>query len=534
MKKDKRIYYNGDIITMEDKCDVEAVLIEDGIIKAVGNMDDALNWNDDDTIMVDLHGKTLMPAFIDPHSHVTSVAKTLMAADLTGSKSFEEITQRLNKFKNDRKIEDGQWITAFGYDNNILEEHGHPNKSILDKVSTTNPIVISHASGHMGVVNTLALKELGIDKNTKDPEGGIIGREGNTLEPNGYLEEKAFVNASTKIPQPKLEEILDLMDEAQNKYLENGITTAQDGFTREGEFQLLKMMNSAGRFKIDVTSYIDIKDSRDIMHNNEEYVEKYYKNLKIAGYKMFLDGSPQGKTAWLTKPYEGEKDGYKGYPVYTDDEVYKFVNIALKEGKQLITHCNGDAAADQLISCFEKAIKENGYEDTKRPVMIHAQTVRYDQLDEMRDINMIASFFVAHTYYWGDIHLKNLGKERAERISPLRTAMDKGVVCTIHQDSPVIMPNMLESIWCAVNRITKNGKILGEHEKISPMDALKTATINAAYQYFEEDKKGSIKEGKKADLVILSENPLKCPPMDIKNIKVMETIKDGVTVYKIN
>ena len=145
---------------------------------------------------------------------------------------------------------------------------------------------------------------------------------------------------------------------------------------------------------------------------------------------------------------------------------------------------------------------------------------------------MIPSFFVAHVYHWGDIHIKNYGMERASRISLAKSAQDKGIIYTFHQDSPVIEPNMLETIWCAVNRITKNGVLLGNDERISPLDALKAVTKNAAYQYFEEDIKGTLKEGKLADLVILDKNILKVDPMKIKDIQVVETIKEGETIFK--
>ena len=164
--------------------------------------------------------------------------------------------------------------------------------------------------------------------------------------------------------------------------------------------------------------------------------------------------------------------------------------------------------------------------------MIHAQTVREDQLDKMNEINMIPSFFIAHTYYWGDVHIKNLGKERAYKISPAKSALDKNIPYTFHQDTPVILPNMLETVWCAVNRITKDGIVLGDFEKITPLDALKGVTINAAMQYFEDDKKGSLKPGKLADLIILDKNPLKVNPLKIKDIAVLETIKEGKTLYK--
>lgn len=528
----EQIYYNGDILTMEDDIYVEAIFVRDGIIENVGTKEEVLKKKGDNTEVIDLEGKTLVPSFIDPHSHITAFASTLASVDLSKVSSFDEIVEKIKAFKDSRKLSKGQWISGFGYDNNYLIEKQHPDKSVLDKVSLDIPIIISHVSGHMGVVNSAALKELEINSDSMNPEGGVIGRCENSNEPNGYLEENAFTHTAGKIHQPSLEDLLGLIEEAQEKYLSFGITTVQDGMVGNNEIRLLDAIAESNRLKVDVVGYVDLKNAKSIAENSKKYLKKYYNRFKIGGYKIFLDGSPQGKTAWLTEPYVSSDDGYRGYPIYTDEESKELINIALSENMQLLTHCNGDAAADQLIKGFEENIKENNYTDTYRPVMIHAQTVRYDELDEMKKINMIASFFVAHTYYWGDVHIKNLGSERASKISPVKTAEQKGVIYTLHQDTPVILPNMLETIWCAVNRVTKEGVIIGEGEKVSPLDALRGVTINAAYQYFEEHKKGSIKEGKLADLVILDKNPLKIDPMKIKDIKVVETIKEGKTVYR--
>lgn len=199
---------------------------------------------------------------------------------------------------------------------------------------------------------------------------------------------------------------------------------------------------------------------------------------------------------------------------------------------QILVHCNGDAASQQFIDQYEVAKERTHSNNNIRPVMIHAQLLAEDQLDDLKALGIMPSFFVAHVYYWGDVHIKNYGMERASKISLAKSAQDKGILYTFHQDSPVIEPNMLETIWCAVNRITKNGVLLGEEERVSPLDALKAVTKNAAYQYFEEDIKGTLKEGKLADLVILDKNILKVDPMEIKDIQVLETIKEGETIFK--
>lgn len=517
---------------MSEPLYAEAVFIQYGIIKSIGSNEDILKLKTDTTEIIDLNGRTMMPAFIDSHSHISMYATTLGLVSLSSATSYEDIIDKLNKYKEIHNIKKDEWIIGFGYGNNSFKDNQNPDKSVLDKVSKENPIIISHTSGHMGVVNSKALELLEITDKSKDPEGGHIGRVTNGLEPNGYLEENAFFDFSAKIPQPTMQQVLENFRKAQDIYLSYGITTAQEGMMKQTEFNLLKYLSDNRKLKLDVIGYVDIKNSENIYYKNKQYVNNYIGSFKIGGFKMFLDGSPQGKTAYLSRAYENSEDGYRGYPAFTDEEVKKFINTALNSNTQLLTHCNGDAAADQLISCFNDVVKENGYTDTHRPVMIHAQTVRYDQIDEMKKLNMIPSYFIAHTYYWGDIHLKNLGSERASRISPAKTTIAKGVTYTFHQDTPVIEPDMLETVWCAVNRITKSGSVLGDFERITPLEAFKGITINAAYQYFEEDKKGSIENGKLADFVILDKDPLKTDPLKIKDIRILETIKEGETLYK--
>ena len=520
----RQVYYNGPIITLENK-KVEAILVENGKILKIGTEKEILkNVEDTNFEQIDLKGNCLMPSFIDSHSHIVSFAQTLGIAQLQQCSNYEDIINTMKKFKHDNNINNEEWIVGFGYDHNFLKEKKQPTKIDLDKISKTNPIMITHKSGHMGVLNTKALEILGINARTKDPEGGKIGRVDNTNEPNGYLEESAFVSETQKIQINSKEQMTKLIKKAEKIYASYGITTAQEGLTKKIEYDLLKSMADKKILDLDIISYIDIENTDTLV--NKEMVGKYYNNYKIGGYKLFLDGSPQGKTAWISKPYEGEEN-YCGYPLYETKQVENFVNKSAKEKIQLITHCNGDNSAEQLIQACEKYSEIKNY----RPVMIHAQLVRKDQLPRMKAINMIPSFFIAHVYYWGDIHIKNLGK-RAQDISPIKSAIENGMIYTMHQDTPVLLPNMFETIWCAVNRQTQGGIELGSNQKITVEEAIKGVTINSAYQYFEEKEKGSIKEGKKADFIIVDKNPLDINKEELKNITILCTIKNGKIIYK--
>lgn len=522
------MYFNGTILTMEEPAVVQAVLTENGRIKAAGPLDELRAAAGPETRMVDLRGQTLLPGFIDSHSHITALAQTMGLLSLDGVSGFDELVNRIREFREARRVEPGHWIIGFGYDHNFFYEKAHPTRDLLDKAAPDNPVLLSHASGHMGVMNTAALRAAGITADTPDPAGGRIGREADR-QPDGYLEETAFTAASGKIPRPTMEELIRQMEQAQQVYLSHGITTVQDGITKAPEWAMLEAMAQRERFLVDVVSYVDMKDNRRLLKENAAYGGEYLHRLRIGGYKIFLDGSPQGRTAWMTRPYENGEEGYRGYPVYEDREVEAFMRQAVEEGRQILVHCNGDAAAQQMLDAYEKALGTVAKDI--RPVMIHAQLVRRDQLARMARLGMVASFFTAHTYFWGDIHLQNFGWDRASAISPAASAIREGLPYTFHQDTPVIPPDMLQTVWCAVNRVTKDGKTLGEEERISPLEALRGVTINAAYQYFEEDRKGSIHPGKLADFAVLDRNPLSVPPDAIREIRVTAAVKEDRLVY---
>lgn len=518
------LFYNGDILTMNDTT-CEAVLIENGKIKKIGNYDNLKKISNEHCIHYDLKGQCLMPSFIDAHSHLLQFANTLKFVSLSGTTSVKEIQERFVSYLKEHKKGEHEWLIGFGYDHNALEEHRHPIRQELDEISTTNPIIIAHASFHIGVLNTRALEEYNLKDDVKDPEGGSYGRDENG-HLNGYMEEIAFMRGPAEHVM-SLEDIDDYAYKAQKIYASYGITTAQEGFAHASEVSIYENLGKHDNMLLDVVAYVDIVNDKEVVRARKDLVT-YSNHFRIGGYKLFLDGSPQGKTAWMSKPYEHSGE-YCGYPTYENKDVDNYIQTALDDNKQLLVHCNGDAASQQMLDAFHHSRQK--HTDT-RPVMVHCQTLRPDQLPQLKQIGMLPTFFVAHVYHWGDVHLVNFGKERAENISCTKSAIDEGLSITFHQDTPVIMSNMLESIWIATNRITKNGVVLGAHQCISVMEALKAVTIHAAYQYFEEDKKGSIEEGKLADLIILDKNPLHVDKMAIKDIQVLKTYKEGIVIFE--
>lgn len=531
----QKLFYGGDILTMRNEEDApDAVLVADGKIAYVGAREEAEKLADEKTEKIDLKGKTLMPSFIDPHSHIAMYSQFSSFADLSECGDFEEIITVLKKYMEEHPVEEGTAVIARGYDHNFLKEEAHPTTEVLDRVSDKIPICLFHTSGHMAVANTPLLKAAGITKDTPNPKSGRIGRyEDGT--PDGYLEEievmtPVLMAAFSRMKMDPVQQMIAVQD----TYLKYGVTTAQDGGATKESVEGFLQMAANGLLKIDVVAYVlsDEKGIDELLSEHSDAAGAYKNHFQIGGGKIILDGSPQGKTAWLTEPYEGETE-YCGYPAHSDEEVEGVIKAAINGKYQLLAHCNGDAASDQYIRCYKKALEETGNpDDDLRPVMIHCQTVRDDQLDEMVKLQMIPSIFVAHTYYWGDVHLKNLGIKRGMRISPVKSAAERGMHYNFHQDCPVLKPDMMQTVWCAVNRLTKKGVKIGEEQCISVFDALKGITINAAYAYHEEDKKGTIEAGKLADLVILENNPLKADKMALKDIAVLETIKEGATLYR--
>lgn len=524
----QKIFYNGNILTMEQPLVAEAVLVVDDIIESVGALEEILKNASPDAEKIDLMGKTMLPAFLDAHSHFSAAANAKLQIPLEEAVSFVEIGEKIEAFRTKNAIPNGHWLIAKGYDHNALVEKRHPDRHLLDRYAPNHPLVLQHKSGHVGVFNSKALELLNVSAQTPVPAGGVIEQKNGEL--TGYMEEAAFLQYLKQTPMPDMGALLAAFGQVQKDYASFGITTIQEGMMVQELIPLYEYLLGHGLLELDVVGYADVKSADQLLAAFPNANKRYDRGFKLGGYKIFLDGSPQGRTAWMQTPY-ADDPSYRGYPTMHDDEVASAVEQAASSEMQLLAHCNGDAASRQYID----AVKTVGciwpVLRTLRPVLIHGQLLRPDQLSEVREQDIIPSFFIAHVYHWGDVHIENFGFERACSISPAASAHRLGIPFTFHQDTPVIAPDMFETIWCAVTRTTKGGAVLGEEEKISVLEALKAVTINAAYQYFEENEKGSIKAGKYADFIIVDENPLAAEPDALRGIQVLETIKRGKTIY---
>lgn len=538
------IYFNGNVITLDsNELMAEAVAVKDGKILAVGDNETMMSLSNQDTHQVDLKGKTMLPGFVDGHSHLSGVAIQAVTANLLPppdgpGQNIAMLQRTLRDFMaTSEMVKQHNVVIGFNYDDSQLEEGRHPNRHELDAVSTEMPIMITHQSGHIGVYNSKALEMFGINAESDDPSGGIIQREAGSKEPNGVLEENAHFALLYKIIPPfTVKENVAAMKAAEMQYLSNGFTTIQDGKTDPTTLGLMAQYAADGGFTADVVVYADVAGMTDhTILNGPLHSGEYVNRFRIGGVKLTFDGSPQGKTAWFTKPYlvapSGQDASYSGYPAFTDAEALKWYLMAYENNWQMLTHTNGDAAIDQLIKIANQTAKAFPGKD-RRTVMIHGQFLREDQIAAIDDLGIFPSLYPMHTFYWGDWHRDSVaGPERAENSSPTGWLIDRGVKFSIHSDAPVTFPNSMRILDSAVNRTTRSGAVLGKAQRLRPMDALKAMTIWPAYQHFEESSKGSLEVGKLADMVVLDENPLTVDPVKISAIKVVQTIKEGVSVY---
>lgn len=549
------IFRGGTIVTMDERhrC-VEAVAVAGGRIVAAGDEPEVMRTRSSSTRVVDLNGFTLMPSFIDAHGHFMNAPQVVSWANVSGPpvgpvRSIADIVGALEAHAVKSKLEPGEWLIGYGYDVTSLSDGRECTRDDLDPHFPDNPVMLIHSSNHGALLSSRALREVKIDASTKTPPGGLIVRKPGSNEPTGLVMETAFLPIFANVPRPTEEELLDTLDEAQQIYASVGVTTCQDGATIARDFTFLRTAAAQGRFYLDIVSLPLVMEipailreyapsfrggSLELPERAKEAFGKYENRLKMQGIKLLLDGSPQGKTAFWTKPLltpgpNGEPS-WRGAPLLPAETVNQIVKELCDKGIQVFSHCNGDAAIDMMIDAARAAGVEAA--DDRRMIIVHSQFMRPDQLDSYVALGFSPSFFTVHAFFWGTVHTKNLGKERAHFLSPMASARKKGLRCSNHNDFSVTPMEPMRMIWSAVTRQSREGDIIGPDERVDRWQALRAITIDAAWQIREERQKGSIEVGKLADLVVLDGNPLVVDEGKILDIRVMETLKEGKTVYE--
>ncbi len=538
------VFLGSNILTVDAGTEgAEAVAVRGDSIVAVGVRRDVETLIGEQTRVIELGDHALTPGFIDAHGHL---ALAMVFLDLLNASSppvgpmnsIEDIVEGLRQQIIDQAIAPGKYYIGYGYDDSLLEEGRHPTRDDLDRASTDHPIALVHVSGHLAAVNSAALALFEMDAGTPNPPGGVIRRRPGTMEPNGVLEETAAATVLRSLAggMPTPEEFASRVIRAIAYHGQYGITTIQDGASDPQFIAGLRALAAHRPLSADVAAYVQVNDMKeDAPLEGVGFSAEYENGVRVAGVKFVLDGSPQGRTAWLSRPYDegppGADADYTAYPIMDPDQYKRLVARMIQGGIPVLAHANGDAAIDLMIEGVELAVGDSPGDIDHRSVTIHAQLAREDQLDDMKRLGIIPSFFAAHPYFWGDWHRKSFGDDRALHISPMRSAIERDLPFTIHNDAPVVPPDIMRLLEIAVERRTRKGFILGADQRISVEEALHAVTLGAAYGYFEEDRKGSISVGKQADLVILGADPRRVASDDISEIEILETFARGRSIY---
>jgi predicted amidohydrolase YtcJ len=518
----------------------ESVAVREGVILKVGPLAEVMTHRGDATNVFDLKGRALLPGFVDSHGHVVMGGLQALSANLLAPpdgavRDIAGIQETLKAWAEDNAetVQAVNLIVGFGYDQSQLEEKRPPNRDDLDAVSADVPIIIVHQSGHFGVANSRALSLAGFTAATEDPPGGIIRRRADG-EPDGVLEENAFFAALVGLLGNLGEDGFKAFAKAGAElWARFGYTTAQEGRSMPGTVAVMKSDAAERGFAIDVVTYPDVLVDREFIAANAS--RTYQNRLRIGGAKLTIDGSPQGFTALRDRPYYDPvgnyPPGYSGYPAATMEQVIDAVDWAFEHDMQILTHANGEGASDMLIAALDSATERHGAAD-RRPVLIHGQFLRQDQVDALNRLGVFPSLFPMHTFYWGDWHREHtVGPALADDISPTGWLMARNMMFGTHHDAPVAFPDSMRVLDATVTRRSRSGDILGPDHRVDVMTALKAMTLWPAWQHFEEDRKGSIEAGKLADFVILSDDPTAVDPEKLDQLRVLITIKEDKVVY---
>ncbi len=535
------IFLGQNIITM-DASDVSAVAVRGDRIVVAGSEQDARALQGEDTRVIELGERALLPGFIDAHGHFAGVARYVDMLDLSSPPvgdvtSVDDVVRKLKDRIENLNIPAGELVYGYGYDDSLLAEQRHPDRDDLDRASTDHPIVIRHVSGHLLGANSMALLDAGVGANSPDPAGGIIRRRTGSNEPDGVMEETAmqFFPGTGELLAPQRQS--ELRREAIQIYAGYGITTIQDSNVSQAYVDQLKAEGLEQEYAADIVTFVMGNPLPDDVLATVAADTNYTGGVRNGGVKFTLDGSPQGRTAWMSEPYNAGPPGaaadYVAYPSYDPDAWLNRIGPLIERGVPVLAHANGDAAIDLMIDGVANAIAAGPVPD-HRSVIIHAQLIREDQLDRVAELAIIPSFYSAHPFFWGDWHRLSFGEERASFISPVQAAIARDIPFTVHNDSPIVPPDMMRLLEITVNRETRSGFVLGADQRASVMQALHAITLGAAYQYFEENEKGSITVGKRADLVILEDNPLTVETSELGEVAVLETFARGKSIFNAN
>lgn len=522
------ILKNGKIYSMNDNDDVfESVAVKDGRIEAVGTWQELNNMVNEQTKVIDLDGKTVIPGFIDAHQHIVSFGFNLLNVNCRVS-SIKEMVQAVEERA--KILQPDEWIIGFGFDEANYAEGRLPHKD--DFAHIKNPIYITRFCLHSAIVNDRALKLAGITDETEFGSDGEIVRDEKGV--TGILREAAMDLVRKIIPPYTIDQIKKAIELASNHYIKEGITGVHEagiGFFTDSleEFTALKEMSANDEIDVRIYGMILEKFWDQMREQNllTDDVENEF--FKIGPIKLFADGALSSQTAAMINDYV-EPAGTKGLFMYEKEELEAKVLRAHKAGKQLAIHAIGDAAVDVVIGAYEKAIEAFPRKDHRHRIE-HCGIVNKNLLDRIERANVIPVPHPGVVYVAGDVYKRVLNPEVLKGLYNTKTFIERGLQPAFSSDCPVVPSAPLYNIYAAITRETSSGDVIGEEEKISIYDAVTMYTKNAARAAFNENEQGTICPGKYADFVVLPKGFMGFSPRQVKDAKIEMTIVNGIVKY---
>ena len=526
------VFINGEVITVDQKNKVvEAVAVIGNRISAVGSNREVKGFIGEETKVIDLQGKTLLPGLIDAHIHLILYGVNQLAVSCKDEhiKSIEDL---LNDMKAKAStIPKGEWIRAWGFNETVVKEKRYPTIAELDAISVEHPIIVSRTCSHISVVNSKALEIAKINENSENPKGGIIEKD-KTGRFTGRLIETANM-IMTEIASYTESELMKAVKIASEHFIAAGITSIHEaGAYGPESFRLLQQAVKSKDIRVRIYAMIGS------LNNSHEFVNKMVEagvitgtgdeRFKIGPAKLFTDGSSTGPTIATRETYSSDPDNF-GILYYSEEEIYQVLGQAHKKGYQITVHAQGDRAIEIYLNCVEKALEESPRKDHRHRIE-HAGISSPDLQERMKNLELIPIPNPPFPYEFGDIYIQHYGN-RVNHMYAVRDFIDNGIIAAGGSDAPVTDYNPLLGIHVAVNRRSQSGSEIGVAQSISVMEAIKLYTWNGAYASFEEDIKGSIEVGKLADFVVLTDSILKVNPLHIKDLQVESTIIDGEILY---
>ena len=552
------LIHNGTILTLEDDLpSVEAIYVKDGIIQEMGTYVDLKKYKNQVDKVIDLKGKTLLPGFVDPHTHTVLSSFLAPMEDLSGFKHSSEVEVWEHLAEQSKNYKTGEWIVAKGIDPILVKDLKSPHISFLDSLIPNNPLLMLSQSLHTYWANSESFALMNIDKNTKDPTEHSYYEKDSAGELTGQMmEQEAFKPFQEVILKAfGKEKLLQSSIDALYDYPKNGNTTVTTmGMTTDNPQVLRLYQHLSGKATFTnqlfsklgflperqpaVRHFVFIRQDMDVILPNS--VENGDDFFKVVGVKLWYDGSPYTGSMYLKEPYLHSDltehgfhipKGHKGEALIELDELTELVKKYQSKGWQIAVHTQGDLAIKETLKAFE-ANKDG---ENHRHRLEHCLLLGETEMDKMTELGVYPSIHINHLWYYGDaLRDEIIGAERAEKILPVQQTIDRSLKPTLHADQPMFESDPLSLIHTAVNRKTRAGNLLGEANQITVLNALKAMTINGAFQIKMENKIGSLKVGKYADFVILDKNPLTVPAESIKDIQVLQTIINGNTIFVIN